>query len=71
MLAGFVRDAGHSEAIAGAIVVVEWTEVALQPGNMRTVPKHSMARTDADGTYRACGVPGDVPVGIRVRSGAR
>jgi len=66
MLAGFVRDAQHDEAIAGAFVVVEWTEVALQPGNMRTVQKHSMARTDADGTYRACGVPGDVPVGIRV-----
>ncbi|MHB1311337.1 MAG: MSCRAMM family protein [Gemmatimonadaceae bacterium] len=66
MLAGFVRDAARNEPLAEAWIVVEWTEVALAPGNMRTVPKHSMARTDPDGTYRACGVPGDVPVGIRV-----
>jgi len=66
MLAGFVRDAARDEPLAEAWVVVEWTEVALAPGNMRTVQRNSMVRTDADGTYRACGIPGDVPVGIRV-----
>ncbi|MEO9045928.1 MAG: carboxypeptidase regulatory-like domain-containing protein [Gemmatimonadaceae bacterium] len=57
-LAGVVRDAGSGAALSGATVVVTWLEMLLRNNQLisqeRTVP----IKTDADGGYRMCGLPG-------------
>ncbi len=68
LLAGFVRDAVTGEELTGATVLVEWTEVSLNRRNVRTERHRVDAPADASGTYLACGIPGDTPVGVRVTS---
>lgn len=57
-LAGVVRDAGSGAPVSGATVVVTWLEMLLRNNQLisqeRTVP----VKTDADGGYRMCGLPG-------------
>ncbi|MEO7102279.1 MAG: carboxypeptidase regulatory-like domain-containing protein [Gemmatimonadaceae bacterium] len=57
-LAGVVRDAASGAPVAGATVVVNWLELLLRKQQLisqeRTVP----VKTDVDGGYRMCGLPG-------------
>lgn len=66
LLAGFVRNAADSTALAGATVAVEWRAIALDPGNFRVVPQRAVATVGLDGSYRVCALPVDAPLTLRV-----
>ena len=66
MLAGFVRTAGDNAVRSGATVTVEWRAIALDPGNLRTVPQRESATVGADGAYRVCKLPVEAPLSLRV-----
>lgn len=57
-MAGMVRDAETGATIAGANVVVTWLEVLLKNGQLISQERRVPVRTDADGGYRMCGLPG-------------
>lgn len=57
-LAGVVRDAASGMPIAGATVVVNWLEVLLRNGQLISQDRRVPVRTDTDGGYRLCGLPG-------------
>ncbi len=65
MLAGFVTDPARGTA-AGAAVTVRWLEIVSIGGKFSMVPQTVMAKVADDGTYLACGVPGDSWLSVRV-----
>lgn len=71
MLAGFVRDARDPEVYTGATVAVEWKAIALDRSNFRTVTQRARAPVGADGAYRLCGLPPDMPLDLRVTAPGR
>ncbi len=58
MVTGEVRRSADGTPITGANVQVEWPEWVLQRGRMVTDLRRIVARTDAEGRYALCGVPG-------------
>ncbi len=54
-LFGRVRNADTEQPIAKARVSIVWTSVEL--GGLRKIPKIRESETDANGTYRICGLP--------------
>ncbi len=66
LLAGFVRDAVHKDAVVGARLVAEWTVVVLDPGNFHTAAQSAEALIGGDGRYAVCGLPVDAPLTVRV-----
>ena len=61
ILVGRVRDPDTGAPVAGASVVVSWTdfEVTKKKGIVRT-PQSLHGGTDATGAYRVCGLPAEV-----------
>lgn len=59
-LVGSVRDADSGEPVSGARVVVTWTELQAEGGQVRNVNRRIPVRTRADGGYVACGLPSGV-----------
>lgn len=57
-MAGVVRDAKTRLPIADVSVVVTWLEVLYQKGTLASQQRTVTARTDANGGYRVCGLPG-------------
>lgn len=66
MLAGYVLDARTNAPLGGASVLVNWVEVEVDHGRLRTVPHRITAIADGGGKYLACGLASDVPVGVQV-----
>jgi Carboxypeptidase regulatory-like domain len=65
MLAGFVTDPVRGTG-AGAAVTVRWLEIVSTGGKFSMVPRTVTAKVSDDGTYLACGVPGDSWLSVRV-----
>lgn len=65
MLAGFVANPRTGAAI-GATVTVQWVELVRINGTFATAPQTATAKVSDDGTYQACGVPGDAWLDVRV-----
>ena len=65
LLLGTVRNVDTSAPIAGARVATRWFEISLGRGG----PKHDnlqvSATSDANGVYRLCGIPIDIPLFVR------
>lgn len=66
MITGRVHDAQSGTGIRGAEVVLSWS-----PRGGGTSRTELTVTTDADGRYRACGVPAGVAVTLQARWGAR
>jgi hypothetical protein len=72
LLAGFVLDARREVTMPGASIAVEWVELGLDHGKLRSTPHRVDTTVNEDGTYLACGVPSDGPVRMKVaKSGYR
>lgn len=58
-VAGRARDADGDAPLAGATVVVSWTEITVDPRSLRATSdeRAGEARTGPRGDYRLCGVP--------------
>ena len=57
-MVGRVRSADSGMPIAGAQVVVSWLEILIRNDHLVSQPRQLIAKTDADGAYRVCGLPG-------------
>ena len=69
MVIGFVRDADTGSPLAGAKVVVMWTELVIQNG-IHTDRREVPVKANDVGWYAVCGVPTDGPVIARAELGA-
>ena len=67
-IAGWVRSAGNGLPIHEAVVTIQWTVAGVVRGAQTAATGRVDVRTDREGAFRACGVPGDG--GIRVTIGA-
>lgn len=68
MLVGSVRDAATRAPIAGSVVAISWSAIALDAGNYRTVTDRATVTVDDDGSYLACHLPLDAPLRLLVRA---
>jgi hypothetical protein len=59
-LVGTVRDADTGEPVGGARVVVTWTELQAEAGQVRNVNRRVPVRARPDGGFVACGLPSGV-----------
>ena len=57
-MAGIVSHADTGIPIAGAKVVVTWTEIVIDKRGLVTEHRRVPAQTAEDGSYRICGLPG-------------
>jgi hypothetical protein len=59
VIAGHVADADADRPLAGADVVVSWPEISIDSATLATTTQRqvAVARSDASGQYRMCGVP--------------
>ncbi|HEU4642271.1 MAG TPA: carboxypeptidase regulatory-like domain-containing protein [Gemmatimonadaceae bacterium] len=71
LLFGSVREAGSDVPLPGAAVVLSWSELVIGPGVIRQERRRLPARTDDEGRFALCGVPGDAGVSARAELGAR
>lgn len=64
---GSVRHLGDTAAVAGVRVVGEWTEVGLRgnSGGVAQDGRRLEVRTDANGSFRLCGVPTEALLTLR------
>jgi hypothetical protein len=68
-LFGRIRNADTDQPLGNARVSVVWTELEL--GGLRKVPHIRAATTDADGTYRICGLPATLDGKVQVALAGR
>lgn len=69
-LLGMVIDAETEQPIGGADIVLAWSEVqATRETGLRTLPRQRTAKADANGTFRICGLPGDITAELVAWSG--
>jgi hypothetical protein len=66
MLTGYVTDARSEGMLSGAVVVVQWYEVAFDKGEFHTEPHRSIAPVDAEGHFVACALATEAPIGVQV-----
>lgn len=66
MIAGFVTDGAREGLVPGAVVEVEWLELVRKGKIFGSAPHRARATVADDGTYLACGIPGDAFVSIGV-----
>ena len=59
-LLGSVRDADDGSAITNARIVITWTELQAEGGQVRNVNRRVPVRVRPDGGFVACGLPSDV-----------
>ena len=70
VLLGRVRDVDTHAPLANADVTVRWGEWTIGSGTLARQERIVTARSDANGSYAACGVPTDVSVVARARVSA-
>lgn len=64
LIVGSVVDAGSDNPLAGATVTAKWSEYQITKRSIREVPHVQTTAVRRDGTYRLCGLPDDVVLGI-------
>ena len=57
LIIGEVRDADLDKPLAGAFVVVRWSELTVGASTLAKLPKALSVKTDQNGLFRLCGVP--------------
>lgn len=67
-MVGRVQSAGSKMPIASAKVVVSWLEILIQQDHLVSQPRQLIAKTDADGAYRVCGLPGSDTVFVNAEA---
>lgn len=67
LLLGDVRDAETDRPLAGALVVVMWSEMTIGNSTISRLPQALNARSDSDGLFRICGVPAETPLRSQAR----
>jgi Carboxypeptidase regulatory-like domain/TonB-dependent Receptor Plug Domain len=67
---GEVTDADSNRPIAGARVVVRWTEIALDRTTLKVIstPRSGFITSDSLGRYRLCGVPTNTRLVIELQT---
>ena len=71
-LVGQVVSADDEAPMAGASVVVRWTDIDLARGLANAFALRSVNTTSSDnGRYRFCGLPTDILLAVQLRSAAR
>lgn len=72
ILIGRLTDADTDRPVTDGEVVAEWSAIVLDRNSSpRSTNQTARAVTDADGRFLLCGVPVDVPVGVRGGKDAR
>ncbi len=61
LVVGFVADSSSGVHLPDATVFFEWTQPGARPDAPRA---HMEAKTDAQGSYRACGLPPDIAITV-------
>ena len=67
---GMVRNTDDEARIAGASVVVEWSEFVLDGARLYERPRQGTVRTSDPGWFAICGLPSDVVLLARAYRGA-
>ena len=66
VLAGSVMDADTDEPIAGASIIVSWTDIEVSKAlKVSVVPRLHAATTDRSGYYKVCGLPSEFDASVR------
>lgn len=65
---GRVWDATDKSPLSGATLTIGWSEMTVDPATLRTssVPQYVAVTTDSLGRFRACGVPTETYLDLRV-----
>ena len=73
VLLGQVRDADADKSLAGAVVVVSWSDLAIDRATLKVSgAEHTVgAPTNADGLYRFCGLPTDSWLAVQIQHAGR
>lgn len=71
MMMGIVSDAQTDAPVAGALVVVMWTEMNIGSTSLSKLPKATHTTVNANGGYRLCGIPGGVQLRAQARLGTK
>jgi hypothetical protein len=71
MMIGVVRDAETDAPLAGALVVVMWTEMNIGNSSLSKLPKAAHTTVGERGYYRLCGIPNGVVLRAQARMGAK
>ena len=71
LLLGVVRDVDTGSPLRDARVVSRWFELTIDRRGPRYQTLEAVATTDDAGVYRLCGVPSDIPIFVRARSGTQ
>ena len=68
LMIGFVRDADTGIPLAGATIVVMWTELVIKDG-IRADRREIPVKANDEGWYALCGMPSDGPITARAELG--
>lgn len=71
MMMGIVSDAQTDAPVAGALVVVMWSEMNIGSTSIAKLPKAAHTTVNATGGYRLCGLPGGVQLRAQARLGTK
>lgn len=71
MMMGVVSDAQTDAPVAGALVVVMWSEMNIGTTSLSRLPKATHTTVNASGGYRLCGIPGGVQLRAQARLGTK
>ena len=73
VLLGQVRDADADKSLAGAVVVVSWSDLAIDRATLKVSgAEHTVgAPTNVDGLYRFCGLPTDSWLAVQIQHAGR
>jgi hypothetical protein len=64
MAVGIVSEAGTEIPADRAVVSVEWTDYDVRGKSLTTTPRKRSGIVGPDGTYKICGIPGDLETGM-------
>lgn len=68
LLIGVVRDAERGAPLGGARVGSRWFELTIGKKGPKYETYQASATSDANGVFRLCGIPGDVPLFVRAQA---
>jgi len=71
LLIGVVRDVENGQPLPKARVVSRWFEITIGNEGPRYETLETSAGSDQNGVFRLCGIPADIPVLVRARSGTQ
>jgi Carboxypeptidase regulatory-like domain/TonB-dependent Receptor Plug Domain len=71
LMMGVVRNADTDAPLAGALVVVMWTEMNVGTNSLTKLPKAAHTTVSARGDYRLCGLPNGVALRAQARLGTK